>query len=352
MLVEKYAQQLGFEVTVERPTMLSGVAAMEAVLAGELDMALAGDSPSTTAVANRLPVHLGGAIADGLYGYQLVVRPDSDIGSLDDLVERESKIALVIASGQQQFLDGLFVAAYGKTSAEMGIEHVDMSPSEAKLFPKGLDATAQHAVVPFQMRAKGVCKFLVSNEGVPGPAWKGEVDENGKVPIFKNAPFYPEGFSPYRHFNVINKDFAEQQQDLLLAYTLAMAEAAKALDQDTVRGRELALEFGKEIWGVPQEDVMAQFRASLMMGQRKWVWMTEGDARSLPFTSRLLFKAGRIRREVTWDMAKDALRVTAPVEKKAWEMIGRYPSIAEMTRTDVADSRGLPSWMMDQWTMG
>ena len=63
----------------------------------------------------------------------------------------------------------------------------------------------------------------------------------------------------------------------------------------------------------------------------------------------MLYKAGRIRKPVKWDMVKKYFSATAPLEKKAWQMINRFPTIAEMTRKDVADMRGYPTWEMDKW---
>ena len=83
-------------------------------------------------------------------------------------MEKKARIALRLASGRQHgFFDALFRAAFGKGPEELGIEMVDMSPAEAMLFPKGLDAVVSHAVIPYMMKHRGVAKFLVNNEGVP-----------------------------------------------------------------------------------------------------------------------------------------------------------------------------------------
>ena len=85
------------------------------------------------------------------------------------------------------------------------------------------------------------------------------------------------------------------------------------------------------------------------MSRRTWPWLTEGDLKAVVNGAPMLYAAGRIRRPVKWDMVKEYVSATAPLDKKAWEMTGMDPSIEEMTRTDVADVRGYPLWMMDKW---
>ena len=55
----------------------------------ELDWTHHGESPLATIISNGLPVHCGSP-GDGGYGNTLMVRPDSKIGTLDDLIERRA----------------------------------------------------------------------------------------------------------------------------------------------------------------------------------------------------------------------------------------------------------------------
>ncbi len=347
-LFARYAEKFGYNITAKHVQAQTGVAALEGVLAGELDWTHHGESPLATIISNGLPVHCGSP-GDGGYGNTLMVRPDSKIGTLDDLVEKRARIALRMASGQHGFCDALFRAAYGKGPEELGIEMVDMSPSEAMLFPKGLDAVVSHAVIPYLMLAKGVCKFLVNNEGEPGPAWKGGIGSDGKVDFFKKANGYPEGFILYRGYNSYRKELVEEHPNLYISYMLACAEALKAFDQTTLEGQKKAFEHGKDFWDVPPDHVRLQFAKSIAMKHRRWAWITEGDLKACVWGAPMLYKAGRIRKPVKWDMVKKYFSATAPLEKKAWEMINRFPTVAEMTRKDVADMRGYPTWEMDKW---
>ena len=347
-LFVKHAAQFGYDITLKHVEAQTGVAALEGVLAGELAWTHHGESPAATIISNQLPVYLGSP-GDGGYGNTLMVRPDSTIGTLDELVEKKARIALRMASGQHGFCDALFRAAFGKGPEELGIEMVDMSPGEAMLFPKGLDAVVSHAVIPYMMKHKGVAKFLVNNEGVPGAAWKGGVGPDGKVDFFKNAGAHPEGFILYRGFNSYNRELLDEHPNLYIAFMLATNEAAKIADQSKPEGQELAYQWGKGFWGISREEVMLQFAASITMSRRTWPWLTEGDLKAVVNGAPMLYAAGRIRRPVKWDMVKEYVSATAPLDKKAWEMTGMDPSIEEMTRTDVADVRGYPLWMMDKW---
>ena len=71
---------------------------------------------------------------------------------------------------------------------------------------------------------------------------------------------------------------------------------------------------------------MLQFAASITMSRRIWPWVTEGDLKAVVNGAPMLYAAGRIRRPVTWDMVKEYVSVTGPLDKKAWEMTGMDPS--------------------------
>lgn len=348
-LFEKYAKTFGYDIEVERPPMYSGVVALEGLVAGQLDMTVVGENPASTIVSSGLPIHLGGGVEGANSPYCILVRPESKIGSLQDMVDQKATIALRIASGQENFLNAAVMAAFGKNPADMGLKIVDMATDEAATFPKGLDVVVSHAVTPYIMVEKGLGVILMDSAGNPGPGWKGDLGPDGKVPFFKNALFYPTGFITDRNFNAIKKEFADKYPDLVLAYTLACVEASKALDQKTFLGRQQAAAYGVKTWKLSEKVAAQQFPNILTIGIRTWPWITEGDVKPLVWNSSGRKKAGRIRKEITWDMAKKHFEFSSKIEKRAWEMVGEWPNLAEMTKQTNTDARGYPSWMMDKW---
>lgn len=350
-LFQKYATEYGYELELVGTPFMSGVAALEALMGGAVDHVLVGQTPAVSAIAKNLPVYLGSSVAMGHNGHAIVVRPGSEFHSLDDLVKKKATIGTLIGTTAYQFLQAVFQAAYGKTAEQMGVKIVNIPAPQALTMPKGIDAIAFWSYVPQMTVAKGVGEVLLNDWGYTGPAWTSPPGPNKRVDWVKNSPFYPEGFTQYRNYAIWSKSFADAHPKLVVAYNLAVADAVKALCQNTPAARELAWEYVKNEWGgLPKDAALEIFAADLTMGVRCWQFVTYGDVRAIVFTAAWSKANGYIDKDVSWADAKKYFAFTAPLEKEVWEKLGRVPSLEEMTKSSgVADIRGLPTWMMDKW---
>jgi len=348
-LFEKIAQKYGYDVKINRINFPSGVAALEAMLAGKLDITIIGQIPALNIVSRQLPVYLGSGSAGGRNGHALVVRPKSDIHSLDDLVKKKAVIATVIGSTGHQFLELLFKAAYGKTPQELGLQVLDMPPGQAITFPQGVDAVALWSSFPEQMIAKGTGAILVTDFGYTGPAWTAPPGPGKRLDFVKNSPFYPEGFTLYRNFTAYRREFVDKYPDLVIAYLEAVQTACKALNQKTSIGKAIAWRYVKDLWNIPRDLAMRIFADDLSMGIRGWIWVTYGDVKAITWSSKWAYSKKLIPREVSWEDVKSYFKTLSSLEEKAYKNLGSEPPIEEMTKSTEKDIRGLPTWKMSEW---
>lgn len=348
-LFEKYAKEYGYKIKIERPEFSSGGVALEALLGRQLDITIVGQLPALSSISKKLPVYLGSGSAGGRNGHAIMVRPDGNIKSLDDLVKKKGVIATVIGSSGHNFLDFLFRAAYNKTPKELGLQVLNMPPAQAMTFPSGIDAVALWSSFVEQIVAKKTGEILLTDHGVTGPAWKDAPGPGKKIDFFKNSIFYPEGFCLYRNFTVYNKDFVDKYPDLVVAYLKASQTAAVALRQDTEQGRDLSWKYIKDVWRIPRELTGRIFADDLSMGIRHWIWITYGDVKAITWSSEWASANGIIPRNVTWEDVAPYFSKLSALEKRAWEELKEVPPIAEMTKEVETDLRGLPTWMMSSW---
>ena len=351
-LFEKYAKQYGYDIETKRVPFTSGVAALEALMGGSVDQVLAGQMPVISAISKGRPVYLGSTVALGRNGHAFVVRKNGDIHSLDDLIAKKATIGTLIGSSGYQFLEMAFQEAYGKTAEELGMKVVNIPPAQAATMPKGLDAVVFWSNTPQIMVAKGVGEILLNDWGFTGPAWTAPPGPGKRLDWVKKSPFYPEGVIQYRNYTVWRKEFADANPKLIVAYNLAFAESVHALCQrNGASAAETAYGYVKPEWGdIPKDVALNIFAEDLTIGVRCWSYATYGDVRNIVFTAAWAFKNKYVDKPVTWDDAKKYFSFTAPLQREAWEKMGRNPSLSEMTKSsDVPDIRGYPTWMMDKW---
>jgi ABC-type nitrate/sulfonate/bicarbonate transport system ATPase subunit len=65
-----------------------------------------------------------------------------------------------------------------------------------------------------------------------------------------------------------------------------------------------------------------------LVWNRGWTWLTEGDLVSVVTASTPLAAARTIPRPVTWDLMRQHVAPVAPLQKAAWERLGRFRRIA------------------------
>lgn len=348
-LYEKYSKELGFDGSIERIEFTSGVAGLEAMLAGSLDQGLVGQTPAMSIISKGHPVALGAGVVTGRAGHGLVVRPDGKFTSLDDLVDAGATIATLVGTTGHQFVSNLFVTAYGKTPEELGLKIVNMPPDQAMSMPGGIDAVAFWSYVPQRMAEADTGELLINEWGYTGPAWTSAPGPGKRLAFLKRSSLYPEGVSLYRNFATWPDKFVDEHPDAIVAYNVAYHEALQSLDPHTPEGADRLWSYVKDSWPISREASLALFEADLAIGARRWQWITYGDVKAIVWSSPFAVGQKIIDKPITWDDAKRAFAKTAELDKRAWEMSGASPTAAEMESADTDDVRGLPTWEMNGW---
>jgi ABC-type nitrate/sulfonate/bicarbonate transport system substrate-binding protein len=345
-LIEKHARQFGYDVKIEYATFATGPAMIEALIANKADLIIAGPLPTISQMIRGAETYILDLI-EGHVRIAVVVPPGSPIKSLDDLVGRKGTLGLSIGTSTHHFAENLFLTRFGKTAEGMGVPLKNVAPSEAATMPKGLDAVVVWEPHISLMESKGIGEVLVDSYGKTG---KASAEGAGKtVDFFKKAYGHPEDFILHRTPNLVSRKFAGEHPKVLVAYLLAKNEALRVLAK-TPAGPETAFELVKS-WGLSKEITLNLLKENLIGGLRDWSYFTENDGFSFIMAADWLHKGKRISAPLTWDVVKSYLAGTAAIQREAWELGGRYPSIEEMTRTDVSDRRGLPAWMVERWKL-
>lgn len=351
-LLQKYAREFGYEVESKYLVFQTGPQVTEGMVKGDIDFGIAGYLPLATILASNLPI-LPLSNIEGS-GHWLLVRPNSPIKDLKDLVDQKAKIATSVGSTSQYVLLEMFRIYFGKTPEELGVTVINMPPSEGITFPQGIDAIIYWEAPASLAENKVGAVRLVDEYGRTGAAHR----LGAGVNLFKEQPevwgkslYAPESLVAYRVFSTVRKALVETHPKLVVAFLLAQQEAVKVLSKDY----KLAYELNKEYWPLPFDTVAAFFRLNSVPGRRDWIWLTEGDFKPVVWGSQWANAKGLMRRPVTWEIVQDYLRPLAPLVKEAYERAGSYPAQAEMMREaklgdqPVPDLRGAPIWMMDQW---
>ncbi len=344
-LIEKHAAQFGYDLTMDYRAYPAAAPQVEALAAGQLDMAMWGNTPTLRAIVAKLPFSLV-SVAEGRLRFLLCTRKDSPIRNVQDL-KGKTVGTLVGADPYNAFTQILRYELGNPDPAAHGIRMVHLPTlPEAAQVPSGVDATL--AVYPAFLKAQATGTVAVMNSygyteaQYDGPAGKGA---GILLPSVKNSPFYPDGYYLHRSFRVVHHDLGEKHPNLVLAFLLAQQEAVSALSQ---ADPEAVSQLVKSYWGLSPADGARVVRDEVVF-RRGWSWSTEGDALALFATSKMIAGAKIIPQPLSWTQVKSVFVQTAPLAKQAYERLGAKPAITEFQSAKVGDLRGLPSWEMQRW---
>lgn len=344
-LIEKHAAGFGYDLTMDYRAYPAAAPQVEALAAGQLDMAMWGNTPTLRAIVAKLPFSLV-SVAEGRLRFLLCTRKDSPIRNVQDL-KGKTVGTLVGADPYNAFTQILRYELGNPDPAAHGIRMVHLPTlPEAAQVPSGMDATL--AVYPAFLKAQATGTVAVMNsyghtEGhYDGPAGKGA---GILLPSVKNSPFYPDGYYLHRSFRIVHNNIVEKHPNLVLAFLLAQQEAVSVLSE---ADPEAVSQLVKSYWGLSPADGAKVVRDEVVF-RRGWSWSTEGDALALFATSKMIAGAKIIPQPLSWAQVKSVFVQTAPLAKQAYERLGAKPAITEFQSAKVGDLRGLPSWEMTRW---
>lgn len=345
-LFRQEAAAFGYDLTVDFRDFPNAGPIMELLKAGPEQMAIAviGNTPSVIAMANNLPIQVLTS-AEGKLPFYVLVRPDSDIKTIQDL--RGKTIGTILGTDPHSALLQILLAEFNSTPDELGIrlQNFPEFPSLARL-PRGIDAAAVVPPVPaLPAIDDGAAVVLFDTLGNTGPAYEG--GEGQRLESVANSLFRPEGYFCHRGFWVAHGEIMEREPDLVRAWIITQQ---KALDALKALGPEAVAKNNEVDWKRPAE-VGAGFLRNDLVWDRGWVWMTEGEILSAVTASPQMAKAGAIQRPVTWEVAQDHLAPVAAMQEEIWKSLGSNPSQSEFEKADaeLAELRGLPVWQSANW---
>lgn len=175
------AQQLGYfdeafadldaNVTVETYKFASGPAFNEALMAGEIDAAIAiGDQPAISGILNGDGAIIVSRVITNTRGVGIVVREDAGIESGEDL--KGKVIATGIGTGYHKCLD-LYLADYGLTEEDVELVNLDGTDEVLAAFQSGeIDAAATSiSYIKYQAEEAGLAHLLSDFSDHPNYAY-------------------------------------------------------------------------------------------------------------------------------------------------------------------------------------
>lgn len=345
-LFEKYAAELGYELTVDWRDYPTAMPQVEAFVADDLDMGMWGNTPIIRSIAAGLPLSLM-CVGEGRLRFMIVTREGRGIRKPEDL--KGKTIGSLLGGDPYNALSQMLRWELGSADPrELGINLVNVPVlSQAAAVPTGLDAAI--AIQPMYLAAaKQGTKAIWNSYGYTEDFYDGPLGTGAgiEIPSVKNSPFYPEGYYIHRSFWVLRNSLAEKHPNVVVAFMAAQQEAVATLSaQDPGEVSQLV----KDYWKLEPTDGAKVVNDDLIFS-RGWSWPTNAEARAVQQASQYLVDGGVIEQPLGWDQVKGAFELTAPLAKQAFELLGSKTAASEFTRTDVNDLRGLPLWNMDQWT--
>lgn len=347
-LFEQYAEDFGYELSVEYQDHPSAAPMVEAMVSGNLDFGMWGNTPiirNLAAEQNISALNVG----EGHLRYVLVTREGSEIRNLDDL---EGKTVGLLVGGDPHNAFNQMLRYHLNVSdpGEMNIELVNVdSFSQAAQVPKGMDATVTYlpALLEAQENDEEITTVL-NAFGETGEYWKDDEfeGEGHLLESVKDSPFYPDGYYLHRSMWVVNNQLIDSHPDVVTAFVMAQEKAIEELDE--MDPGEIS-QTVKEYWEL-EADLGKQIIEDELLFLRGWSWPTEGDAQSMIETSKFMAEAELIDSPLAKEDVLDNFERVSNILEKAYGEMDKKPEEDEF-KEEETDVRGLPAWDLEEWNL-
>ncbi|MBV8091720.1 MAG: ABC transporter substrate-binding protein [Acetobacteraceae bacterium] len=342
---EKRAAEFGYDLTVDWREYPTAMPMVEAIVGGNLDMGMWGNTPIIRAISQELPISLM-VVGEGHLRFVLATRRGSPVHTIQDL--RGKTVGALLGGDPYNALTQMLRFELGSADPRASNIRIVNTPTlgMAAQVPTGMDAAI--AIYPAFLAAESTGTVGIMNSfGYTEAYYDGPLGKGGGImlPSVKKSQFFPDGYYLHRSFWVVSNALIEQQPKAVLAFLIAQEEAVAALK---------AMQPGpvsqlvRQYWNLNPEQGAKVINDDVLY-IRGWAWPTENDARAVLEVSKFLVDSRIIEQPLTWEQVKAAFTRTAPLIKQAYERMGSKPPASEFTRTDVTDLRGLPVWEMDHW---
>jgi ABC-type nitrate/sulfonate/bicarbonate transport system substrate-binding protein len=343
-LLEKAAEELGLKLDTEYLNFPVLLRMLQGLAAGQLDIGMLGSTPTIRNLALENPA-VPLAIAGGGIKFPLQVPPGSPIKNLDGL---KGKTVLTIAGSDLHLVLNLMLQAQFGTddpkALNITVKNIQAFAELSRAQP-GIDAVLNVEPVAQGAVNSGQLVNLLKNDGTTGPAYDGPEGkgEGLRIASFAKTPFAPEAYYPHRIWWVARQQFLKENPKAVVALMIANQRATVLVTRMTA---DAVIDMSAQDW-FSDRAAQRPYVENILYRRRGWSWITEGDARTLVGLSKV---KSIYQQELTPELVKKLLAMSAPLAKEAYEKTGRFPEGAAFVDTKAIDIRGLPVWEMQRWT--
>jgi ABC-type nitrate/sulfonate/bicarbonate transport system substrate-binding protein len=344
-LFEKRAAEFGYDLTVDWRDYPSALPMVEALVGGNLDFGMWGNTPIIRVIAARQPISAL-VVGEGHFRFIVCTRDGSPVHDLHAL-KGKTVGALLGGDPYNAFSQMLLYQLGSADPRALGITIVNTATgAQAASVPRGMDAAV--ATLPsFLAAVPSGTVGIVNSFGYTESYYQGDLGKGAGIliPSAKKSPFWPEGFYLHRSFWVLRDVIAEKTPKVVTAFVVAQQQAIDALMKMSPGD---VSQLVKSYWKLSPADG-AKVVGDELLFRRGWAWPTEGDAWALVTTSKFMVSGKMIEQPLDWAQVKGAFAKTAPLMQAAYDHLGRQPPAASFVAKDAPDLRGPPAWEMSQW---
>jgi ABC-type nitrate/sulfonate/bicarbonate transport system substrate-binding protein len=343
---EKYAADAGYDLTLDYRDYPSAAPMVEALVSGNLDFGMWGNTPIVRLIAQNQPLQIV-SVGEGHFRFILATRKDSPIRNLADL--KGKTVGALLGGDPYNVLSQMLRFELGNPDPKAhGITVVNTpTQAQAATIPTGLDAAVLIHPAYLKANAELGTVGIVNSFGYTEPHYNGPAGQGAGhlMPNVKKSPFFPDGYYLHRSFWIGHSDFIKNHPGVVTAFILAQQDAVSKL---SATDPKQVSEMARKYWELPPELGEKVVRDEVLFA-RGWCWPTEGDARAVLDTSKFMVEGKMIAKPLEWSQVKGAFALTAAPLREAYEKSGRKPDMAAFEARDAKDLRGLPAWEIARW---
>lgn len=343
---EQAAAALGYDLTVDYREYPSALPMVEALLSGNLDFGIWGNTPIVRLIAQSQPLAVL-SIGEGRLRFVIAVRKGSPIRNVADL--KGKTVGALLGGDPYNALSQILKFELGNGDPKAhGITVVNTpTQAQAAALPAGMDAAVVIHPAYLKANAEIGTTAIVNSFGYTEANYKGPAGEGaGKLlESAKASPFFPDGYYLHRSFWIASPKTIRDNPPVSVAFLMAQQDAvAKLAATDPGDVSELVNKY----WGLPKAQGAEVVKDEVLF-KRGWCWATEGDASAILEVSKFMVEGRLIEKPLAWSQVREAFRLGAALQQEAWEKTGRKPDAGAFEAKDAQDLRGKPVWQLDQW---
>jgi len=344
-LFERAAAGLGYALSVDWRDYPSAIPMVEAVVGGNLDFGMWGNTPIIRVIAARQPISVL-VVGEGHFRFIVCTRDGSPVHDLHEL--KGKTVGALLGGDPFNALSQMLLYQLGSADPRaLGITIVNTpTGAQAASVPRGMDAGVT-TLPSFLAAVPSGTVGIMNSFGYTESYYQGELGKGAGilVPSAKKSPFWPEGFYLHRSFWILRDAIIEKAPKVVTAFVMAQQQAIDALGKMSPSD---VSQLVKQYWKLSPADG-AKVVGDELLFRRGWAWPTEGDAWALVTTSKFMVSGKMITEPLTWAQVKGAFAKTAPLMKDAYDRLGHVLADSVFVAANAPDLRGPPVWQMDRW---